>query len=190
MPAPARLAVSNEGSNDAVRMRMAVNNSDDDIMRHRAMLAVDHALVELAANLIRVIRGTGRPRAVSLQAQALSDAMASYRSMVGMWPSAEEITASLRLDDPTAGWLDQASPMERNKWHAKQAIIRGSLQVTASSLLGQRVQRAAGHAQMYQGLAEIEEMRAQARAQWQGCDGETPYPKRKRQTRVTRRPAG
>src|ERR1700761_7924609 len=63
--------------------------------RERALGGVERAMRELAANMIRVVQGTGRPEMIGPQAQALVFAMDAHRSIAGRALSADEVTSVL-----------------------------------------------------------------------------------------------
>jgi hypothetical protein len=65
--------------------------------RERALGGVERAVRELAANIMRVVHGSGRPEMIAPQAQALVYAMDAHRSISGRTPSAEEISAVLNV---------------------------------------------------------------------------------------------
>jgi len=63
--------------------------------RERALGGVERAMRELAANMIRVVQGNGRPEMIGPQAQALVFAMDAHRSVAGRALSAGEIASVL-----------------------------------------------------------------------------------------------
>ena len=63
--------------------------------RSRALGGVERAMRELAANMIRVVQGNGRPEMIGPQAQALVFAMDAHRSIAGRALSADEVTSVL-----------------------------------------------------------------------------------------------
>ena len=65
--------------------------------RERALGGVEHAVRELAANIMRVVHGSGRPEMIGPQAQALVFAIDAHRSIAGHAPSAEEIATALDI---------------------------------------------------------------------------------------------
>jgi hypothetical protein len=116
----------------------------------------------LTANLLRVTRGAGNPYAIVRQATAFVEALVEYGDAAGGLFNSVEITNSLRAEP-------DGEPMRRLKgehlaqYLAEQAVIRGALQIVASRLLGQRTQEATGHHEMYDGVNELEEIRAERR---------------------------
>jgi hypothetical protein len=65
--------------------------------RERALGGVERAVRELAANIMRVVHGSGRPEMIGAQAQALVFAMDAHRSIAGCAPSAGEIASVLNI---------------------------------------------------------------------------------------------
>ena len=57
-------------------------------------------------------------------------------------------------------FVERLSDEELAEYHAKQAIIRGALQIVASRLVGQLTQERAGDHEMYRGLNRMEEIQA------------------------------
>jgi hypothetical protein len=64
--------------------------------RERALCGVEQAVRELAANIMRVVNGSGRPEMIGAQAQALVHALDAHRTIAGQAPSADQIAALLQ----------------------------------------------------------------------------------------------
>jgi len=64
-------------------MRVVSENSETDIARSRALIDVECALRELAANTLRVIRGAGEPDELGEQMIKVLDAMFAHRDAAG-----------------------------------------------------------------------------------------------------------
>lgn len=126
-----------------------MNVETDAARRSRATAAVGWALRELTANLIRVSRGAGKSYEIVRQIAASRDALAEYLSVVGHLPSSAELDDMLRL-----------SSNAHNSWaRAERTIIRGALQVAASSLVEQNTQKQAGLEEVHRGVDAIEQLR-------------------------------
>ena len=123
------------------------------------MVVVDNALRELAANLLRVTRGSGRPHYIGRHARALVDALIEYRDIVGHFPSPEELANALAIE-PSPERIEQMSDEEFDQFRAKHSIVRGALQIVASRLLDQKTHITVGENEMYRGLYELEVIRA------------------------------
>jgi hypothetical protein len=135
-------------------------NSERDLARKRAMEAVDWALRDLTANLLRVARGAGKPHAIAEQARALAKAYERHRDVVGHDPDSADVSAALGLDDnPPEGMSNE----NRAFHYAEARIIRGAMQTVASELLSQGTQRAAGRSEMFDGINQLEDLRAENR---------------------------
>ncbi len=65
--------------------------------RERALGGVERAVRELAANIMRVVHGSGRPEMICPQAQALVHAMDAHRCIAGYALSGDDIAAVLNL---------------------------------------------------------------------------------------------
>lgn len=142
-------------------MRVVSNNSEKDIAREHAKRRVQRASRELAANVLRVTRGAGKPYEIGPQAVALIEAMQAFYDIVGWYP-VDEIDAALELSR-SDDWLSSAPEEEVARYYAERSVVAGALQVAASQLLGQRTQESAGHGQMYRGINEISDLNAENR---------------------------
>lgn len=141
-------------------MRVVSENSDQEIARRKAGAArqeageiVGSGLRELAANIMRVTRGAGKPWEIGRQAQALINDMIAYSEVVGHYPSSEEISQalSLELDPEVRARMSDENMVEIR---AEQKIVRGSLQIAASHLLGQLTQQRAGDSEVHEGMRD------------------------------------
>lgn len=126
-------------------------NTDSSILKED----VRWALRELAANLLRVLRGAGRPDSLAEQASCFSQAVNTYY--------ASSPTYSLNFNDLLDGVEPCYSdyPESRRQFYdmdiAEWSIISGALQVAASGLLGQATQKTKGGSEMFGGIRELEE---------------------------------
>ncbi len=125
----------------------------------------DRTLIELAANIIRVVRGAGRPHEVILQCDEVVKAALEFRDKSKRLPSQESVASALRLRheeiDYSKPWADRES--------ARQDMVSGALQIAASRLLGQHLQVKQGEREMngaHMQLVRIsEELRAEREAE-------------------------
>jgi len=143
-------------------MKVVSENTGADLARKRASQRVDDALRELTANLLRVVRGAGRPHDIADQSLALTDSLVAYREATGVLPFGDDLAAVIQPGEPD---LRLWGGDEQARHYAHQLVIKGSLQVTASRLLHQPTQEAAGRREMHDGMVEIEAMRAATREQ-------------------------
>ncbi|KRA80308.1 hypothetical protein [Altererythrobacter sp. Root672] len=112
-------------------------------------------LRELAANLMRITRGAGKPHEVGSQVVEVLQVLNDYREVVGAYPTAWEIQNALALDDSTLRW---------GRWdYAMHGMVKGGLQMAASELLGQRTQISRGERELLDGLDVIERIRDENR---------------------------
>ena len=141
-------------------MKVVADNPDIERQQkeQRYRNRVDNALCELTANLLRITRGAGRPYDVFEQALHLLQACKEFREQLGHPPDAE---FPQMLD--TAPEFD--APEDDRALHT---IVRGAFQFTASCLIGQRLQINAGERELYDGIGELERLRAERRARLSG----------------------
>ena len=142
-------------------MKLVADNTDADIARNRAEEQARWALVDLAANILRVVRGAGKPYDLPNQAAAFVKSYVDYREKaegrvtmdLGMAISLPEVV----------GAYSKYGRDEGDKIYAERSIVRGALQIAASQLLEQRTQEASGEREMYQGINSVEDYRARQR---------------------------
>jgi hypothetical protein len=107
---------------------------------------LDNALIELAANLIRVVRGAGRPDEIIGNCAGVIKAAGEYRDANKRHPHPYEIAETLLLKHERLSHVDSLATGRQAALHD---IVCGSLQFTASKLIGQPLQ-------VHQGRREIE----------------------------------
>jgi len=146
-------------------MRVVSENSEEDLGRKFAQDKVDWCLRNLTANLLRVTRGAGKPYEIGRQVQALLEAIVEYNDRTGHFPSEAVFTESLTAErGPEV--MERLSDLQHEEDWAEQRIIRGSLQITASRLLGQNTQERHGHHEMLDGFNALKEVRQKQRIEW------------------------
>lgn len=145
-------------------MRIVSSNSEEDIKREHARLRVQSAARALAANLIRITRGAGRPAATIDQMVDLLKAMDEFQEIARYWPY-DELAEALTLSGREK-WVREAPDDYVEEFYAKQSIVRGALQFAASDLVGQSTQQAAGEHEMYTGINQIGDVRERRRQEW------------------------
>ena len=135
-------------------MRVVTDNSDADLAHRRAMADVSHALRELTSNLMRVVRGAGKPDDIFRQTQTLAEAFVRYYEATGLVVPADELSTILSIEhEPQLP--AHFSGLERDRLDAGQAVIGGALQVAASRLLDQKSQETIGQGEMFEGVRAI-----------------------------------
>jgi hypothetical protein len=101
--------------------------------RERALGGVERAVRELAANIMRVVHGSGRPEMIGPQAQALVHAMDAHRSIAGHAPSPNEIAAVLNVV-AKAERVAVLNLEREAEMRATQNLISRALPIAASRL--------------------------------------------------------
>jgi hypothetical protein len=148
--------------NDDDRLKLVVENSKADLERERALANFSWALRDLAANLLRVIRGAGKSYELVRQMAACLEAIAEHHRVTGMGVSGFEIEKVLReweADRETYRGHEE----EWMRRRGEEQIMRGALQIVASRLVDQLTQASAGDREMYAGIECLEEIRRKAR---------------------------
>lgn len=124
------------------------------------------ALLETAANLLRVIRGAGRPHEIITQFNEVIRAAIKFKDAFGNWPPSHLLAEMLAMHDgheevykkQSSGQFTQA---DIDRWYedgtmdlkyAEHAIKAGVLQVIASQFVGQTLQERAGETEMSGGI--------------------------------------
>ncbi|KRQ92375.1 hypothetical protein [Bradyrhizobium valentinum] len=124
------------------------------------------ALRECAANVLRVVRGAGKPYELLVQMQEVVDKAIKYREAHGYYPSSDLILTKLALHDEykqqrkrdDRGEINEESRHflreegEFTRLHALHVIHCGALQIAASGLIGQDTQQRAGESELHRGL--------------------------------------
>lgn len=118
----------------------------------------------MTANLIRLTRGTGKPYEVIDQLNKLIDALGEYREAHGYLPGPEFSDMLVQAVDMDL--LSRLDEVNRREYRATHTIVRGALQMAASQMLGQQTQKSAGLSELYDGINNFNDARAEIRAQW------------------------
>lgn len=96
------------------------------------------ALREHAANMLRIVRGAGRPHDIIKGAIGIADAMTRYRDALGQMPDAHLIHTALTV---------RREPRDASSSEFDQ-MISGALRAAAARLLRQDLQEAHGENEM------------------------------------------
>jgi hypothetical protein len=145
-------------------MRIVSDNSDEDLRRAQAKRVVEQIARELAANLMRITRGAGKPYIVVDEALSLAEAAREFREAWGVWPH-NEIAAAIALPDYVH--RTDLSDADFSIEFGKHQAVRGALQFVASTLLDQKIQVRSGESDLMQGMREVERGREMNRQEWQ-----------------------
>jgi hypothetical protein len=170
-------------------MRVVSENSDDDLKRRQADEELGHAIRALTANLLRVTRGAGKPYEIGLQAQRAADAGLAYYEAFGRPPGADQYAKYLdiRLDREI---LSRVSDDEWYRSYAEERIIRASLQISASRLVGQLTQERVAESDLYEAIRGLDEVREMGRkkmaAEAKAAEAATKPVRRKRKIKPTK----
>lgn len=172
--------MENDSDPERSALRLIAENNAADLESAAALKRVQFAVRELAANLLRIIRGAGRPHQLGQDAQALIESLTEYQNRVGRWPFAEEVSAALSIA-PSQEFRQQLTGASLDRVDAEEMIIRGVLQQVASRLTGQRTHERLGKSEMYEGIRDLrsaqEAMRKELKAPAKGAAArKTPRP--------------
>lgn len=125
------------------------------------------AIREVAANMLRIVRGAGKPHELLLQMKKAIDTAVKFEEVHGHWP--HDVIANVlqiqsedekRYDDLREGRLTQA---DIDRWRedgnvgrmlAEHTILRGALQTIASDLVYQPTQKCAGERELDSGIRD------------------------------------
>jgi coenzyme F420-reducing hydrogenase gamma subunit len=100
------------------------------LARDRALAGVERAVRELAANILSVVRGKGKPDLIAAQAEALVNTIDTHRSIAGCPPSPEEIAAVLNI----ATKEERVVLLNGAKLRATQRALSSALKIAAIRL--------------------------------------------------------
>jgi hypothetical protein len=133
--------------------------------REWAKLEFSWAIRDTAANMLRIIRGAGKPYELLFQMKKAIDSAIKFQELHHHWPS-DVIANDLQLEDEMEkvlargreGTLDQVT-IDRwwkdgtfDRMMAEHTIHRGALQAIASELIGQNTQKRSGETEFHDGI--------------------------------------
>jgi hypothetical protein len=104
-----------------------------ELTRDRALSGVERAVCDLAANILCVVRGTGKPDLIGAQAQTVVHSIEAHRSVAGCAPSSAEIATVLNIATK-AERVTRPNIDHKAEMHATQSMISGALLIAASRL--------------------------------------------------------
>lgn len=133
-------------------MEQVSETSDEDRKRQWAEREMIHVARHMAINLLRVVRGAGRPHQIFADAKEFARAAEVYFEVFGMWP-VEQLYEAFDLSPEYEITDTKRADIE----HATQLIMAGALQMAASRMAGQRTQEAAGRRELFAGIRDREE---------------------------------
>ena len=142
------------------KLSVVAQNSPRQIEANEAQERVDWALRQLAANLIRVVRGAGKPEDLIKQCADVVNAAVDHRDAAGMLPSSFAVASAIQLKHDELQY-------ENDFWFERQlayrSIVNGALQFTASKLLEQPLHVQRGQDEMDKGIRGLESAREELR---------------------------
>lgn len=162
-------------------MKVVSENSEAEIARRRAQAETEEALAELAANILRVIRGAGKPHELPMQATRFVRGVLAHRDAGGDALAMPWVSA---LTVPRRYARVELTPEQHRERLAEEQTIRGALQMVAALLLDQRTQEATGSNEFYAGVMELEEIRAERRRLMRAAMRAASAPKTRSKRRV------
>lgn len=134
------------------------SQTDQQAKAGEALRRLEWPMREHAANILRIVRGAGKPYDLARQMAGILQRFEDYRSVTGHYPSSGDLGAMLRVerdDDRFIGCDDD----DLNMMFAERGIVSGALQVAASELVGQSTQQSRGETEMHDGMRRWEEAR-------------------------------
>lgn len=140
------------------KLSVASSNDDADLARQAAIDNLQWPTREMAANLLRVTRGAGKPWDLPQQIINLAESIlkaSKHSNAWGIWSEMEKVLQSGMPDDDD-GLIG-----------SEETIVRGSLQLVASRLVHQRTQAAAGGREIGTGIRMVEQEREENRKRWE-----------------------
>jgi hypothetical protein len=124
--------------------------------RQNALNEVGGALRTLAANLIGIVRGAGKPLELRRQVEAFATALGSFERATSEHPKAWEFAEMIRVDlEPK-----RAAPTTEDdlaELYAQHTVIQASLQLAAARLTEQEAGAAEAYAELHAALIGLEE---------------------------------
>lgn len=144
-------------------------------------------LHETAANMLRIIRGAGKPYELVTQFNEVVKAAIKFKDAFGHWPPSHVLGEMLAMHDEVHA-MDEKQAAGRftkedmDRWYedgtmdrkyAIEAIKAGVLQTIASQFVGQTLQERAGESEMSDGINKVIAARKKSREYW---DAKHPAP--------------
>lgn len=142
-------------------MRIVSDQSDKDVAAHRAEAQAYHALRTLAANLMRITRGAGKPYDLERHAAAFLDAAEAYRAIVGHSLAADNVQNALRVRKEVSTEND---PVMFEAETAIEEAVSGCLQIAASRLVFDGLREKQGEREAISGMDTWSRRRAASKA--------------------------
>lgn len=152
-----------------------------DVSERFAQRAFDAALLQLSANIIRVVRGAGRPYDVILQCSDVLQAALEVKEKTGRVPSDAAVANTLMLKHEE---VTEYESFRSQRKLAMEQMISGALRVAAARMLDQRLQIDHGEKEMQSAYLSLDRVYEELRKK-----REVEAKKRRAKTAPRRKPA-
>jgi hypothetical protein len=137
------------------KLQVVAQNSQVAVDAEYAQQAIDRALLQLTANLIRIVRGAGKPEELIGQCAEFVNAAVDFQDKTKRWPPPNALVEAVRFEQDRSTDYDS---FEARRQMAINTMIRGSLQMVASKLLEQRTQFDRGEDEFDRGYRILEDL--------------------------------
>lgn len=170
------------------KLTLAAESDPAELEKQQALRELGWNTSELAANLLRVMRGAGNPALLPQQIINLGEAILKVHETARAWAIWSAVEEKLQQAVP-----DYFGSHESEA--ALGSIAKGSLQYLASRLVVQRAQEASGRREMLEGIRELEQYHERQRAKWAAEDARVralqrkPVVRKKRTARQKQKPS-
>lgn len=125
---------------------------DRELACQRAVENVEEALCQMAANLMRVVRGAGSAFELPIEALKFVHAVSAYKEACGLMPCSDELKSMVMLPRPKYDGNDRVWV----RGDAEYDVVRAALLLAAGLVLRQRLQVERGRADLYTALRRLE----------------------------------
>jgi hypothetical protein len=146
------------GDDETPKLSLAAEAQPHEIERAQAVRELTWSTKEMAANLLRVIRGAGRPLDLPQQIINFADEILEVSKSAHVWAVSSAIEEALQSAMPS--WDSHESDQHEGD------IVSGALQWVASRLVHQRAQECAGSREMDEAIKRQEQWAERERAKF------------------------
>jgi hypothetical protein len=147
------------GSKSVPDLRVVAERSAKEIKKQKAAGALKAALADLAANLIRIVRGAGKPLMIAEQLHAAAKGYVEFFDAAGENPDAQLLGDLLRLPRPD---VDHDTDQGTKEFYEYSILLAG-LQKVASILKEQDILQAHANAEFQTRVRMYLDLREQIR---------------------------
>ncbi|QYA13686.1 hypothetical protein [Rhizobium sp. AB2/73] len=130
---------------DKPKLSVVSQRSQKQIDTEHAQDRFDRAVIEMAANVIRIVRGAGKPHEFIKQCADIVNLAVDFDDVAGRFPSDHSISGAL---DTSSDPIDYDDEYWAFRQIAHRQMIRGALQVASCRLVGQGLQERSGKNEM------------------------------------------